>query len=297
MDPSQRIQINLAGHPSSKQPMQFTVYAGEGIDFKQLPNTFIELMGAKSLKVRLSNPSLQKNGLHLSLRSVLTQADYLNRLTMEVHGQTKKVATDASGRSASIHLSKVEKEHLDVVLSSEAGTTVHFSATSGDLKSSAHLSSAAVHQKTPFKFFSAHYVATETSTDPIEDELAYDHDTHWLADGATTFVDVEEELTLGPVLGRGHFGLVHKVFDKRFKVDAVAKFLRKSRKMKEINGATEMNNEVAILNMLPVHPNVCRYFRSFETLEEVGITHQDRHGDGRLRPRQHVYALQRQKSH
>lgn len=273
---NEKIQLKIKPNYSSGHLLQFKLESADHLELQGLSSSHIQLNGAKHLTVAYPSASNVKHGLHISLTSLTPhKADYLNRLTLETLGNSNLLATDASGRTAAIHLDKsaISQGHLKV--SSELGSSIHLAFT--DKIREPIIEDRRAKKAGFLKFFNpavAGHLSKEESLDPKFDRLADNSNTHWLNDGATEFLDLKTELTIGKTVGEGHFGIVKEVYDKKLKVDGVAKFIKKSRKMDEENGAVEVNNEVKILNKLPVHVNVCRFYRAFETRAYVTSFHQ-----------------------
>lgn len=291
------IALDLVGSVEKGQGhMSYKVISGSAV---VLPSrsASLQLNAIKGVQVLIPAECPDNEGVHLSMSSENAQvADYMNRLTMDIHNLENGVhlytATDASGRQASISLNKdtlaksLSGSSLLVKLQTQIPSIVHLSATCQATVS--HLA-----QTTPSTFnfkgkLSSMEVVSHLGDDPKFDELADDHDTHWLRDGATEFKVLNDEFETITRVGLGHFGAVYRVKDKQNGLVLVAKLLRKSKSMANDNGANEINREVSVLSALPDHPNVCKFYRAFETLEEVSEFNLDRTHHGRLRQRESI---------
>jgi len=85
------------------------------------------------------------------------------------------------------------------------------------------------------------------------------------------FDKLSDNLLLGKMIGRGAFGTVYKCFDHIHKLDLVAKQINKRLLIKKGSGPEEVQSELRALRKLPVHKNVCRFYRVFETVTDVWI--------------------------
>ena len=294
---------------STSESIKYKVVSGAGLALPNIGSTFVQLNGIKDVSAHYPLQPASVQDLHVHLQSSSShRANYANRLTVSHLGAGGKLSTDASGRIATLKLKKPEGPFVHLKVSAEAGSHAILSAEHPKASTASHLAVDTLADPVATQVKSSQlgglnqapydltYTKSETSTDPITDELVNDG-SHWLEDGEPEFRILDEELRVGRVIGRGHFGEVHEVFDFKFGVQAAAKLLKKSRKMKSIGGIREINKEVNVLNKLPVHQNICRFFRAFETTAYVYLPYQDRDRDGELRCRQHVCTIRQKKSH
>lgn len=86
------------------------------------------------------------------------------------------------------------------------------------------------------------------------------------------FQNLDKEIELKDLIGKGSFGTVYKCYDRRLKVNGVAKQIVKERILAMPDeGPETVRQEMRALVKLPDHPNVCKFYRAVETEDEVWI--------------------------
>ena len=83
------------------------------------------------------------------------------------------------------------------------------------------------------------------------------------------FESIEENISIIKKLGEGTFGKVYLATDKKSNRIVAAKVMQASLLRESSESATNLGEEIDIMKHLPAHPNICQFYRSFETGEEV----------------------------
>ena len=270
-------RLSVAGLSARGGSLTYKVMSGSHLTMDR-PSAHVQLNGIKEVKASVTLDQNSNLGTILRLSTLNPEvAQYSNRLTMHLLGSDQRLGTDASGRRAEILLKTPIGNALELKLSSDAGNKVHLQALHPQHPSvAAHASALSTVRNHPdMGKFSSIKVLEEVNVKNVpvahNQEIASAHLSHhhWLLDGETEFKILEEEVNYKKLLGRGHFGEVFEALDKRLNIAVAVKVIKKTAELNSDKGKALINSEVKILDRLPVHENVCRFYRAFETQQEV----------------------------
>lgn len=91
----------------------------------------------------------------------------------------------------------------------------------------------------------------------------------WLSLRIKKFSSVFDQLEAMQSIGSGHFGTVYSAYDKMLNINVAVKKLDKKKLLEDDEDRTIVIHELKVLEKLPIHKNICRFFRAFEDEDAV----------------------------
>jgi len=105
----------------------------------------------------------------------------------------------------------------------------------------------------------------------IEEEKEFDEEDGTLSIPKHEFDRLTDNLLLHKKLGRGSFGVVYEAYDLVLHKEVAAKQMNKKHLEELDAGPLDVHQELKALRKLPVHENICGFYRSFETVNDVWL--------------------------